>query len=455
MKSQLLTFSILCLMPLVAFSQWTMIQSNSGALLHTSASTENFLFFAGGQIAGLNPSNAVEIYSIEENLFFPDSLSIPRTLPAGVASGNQVFFAGGFSIITGINYDTIDIYHINTSTWSGARLSAPRSALSAVAVGDKVLFAGGGNVEALLVDFESSNVVDIYDTTNEIWTTATLSQPRMLIGATVVGNKAFFAGGAIDNETATNRVDIYDATTNTWSIDSLSSPRIWVAAATAGTKAIFAGGNDVLSNSYNTVDIYDTATETWSTTTLSQKRTGIAAAANCEKTYFLGGGDINWETKFLSNSFANVDIYDAVADTWTTELLEEKRASASAAAGGGVIIIHGGFNTSPGTLHDTGDLALCETTVAQHNIFISESTWSIASNPASKEGFFLHLESGFEELRNIEIYNSRGQLILETGPVQPRQQSVHIQSSNLSKGLHFIKIRTKGGQFGIKKVVLL
>ena len=40
-----------------------------------------------------------------------------------------------------------------------------------------------------------SNVVDIYDTASNIWSTATLSQARDDFSATSAGNQVFFAGG--------------------------------------------------------------------------------------------------------------------------------------------------------------------------------------------------------------------------------------------------------------------
>jgi hypothetical protein len=74
------------------------------------------------------------------------------------------------------------------------------------------------------------------------------------MGATTVGTKAIFAGGESASGYS-NVVDIYDSSNDTWSTDTLSQARSWLGATTVGSKAIFAGGNSASGNS-NVVDIY-------------------------------------------------------------------------------------------------------------------------------------------------------------------------------------------------------
>src|SRR5690606_21207721 len=82
--------------------------------------------------------------------------------------------------------------------------------------------------------------VDIYNSLNDSWTTATLSQPRYFLTATTVGHLALFAGGA--GSGPSNLVDIYNSQDDTWTTATLSQTRYDLAATTVGNLALFAGG---------------------------------------------------------------------------------------------------------------------------------------------------------------------------------------------------------------------
>ena len=85
-------------------------------------------------------------------------------------------------------------------------LTCGSGGVSATSVGSKVFFTGGYNGSG--VGNVNSNVVDIYDTSTGVWSTATLSQARNYLAATSAGNQAFFAGGA-GTSGVSNVADIY------------------------------------------------------------------------------------------------------------------------------------------------------------------------------------------------------------------------------------------------------
>jgi hypothetical protein len=88
-------------------------------------------------------------------------------------------------------YDRVDIYNTLNGSWSTATLFQPRRSLAATSVGNLVLFGGGGQNSTGL-----SKVVDVFDVTNNTWTIATLSQARSYLAATSVDNRyALFGGG--------------------------------------------------------------------------------------------------------------------------------------------------------------------------------------------------------------------------------------------------------------------
>ncbi|MHC4479008.1 MAG: hypothetical protein ACYTEL_25565 [Planctomycetota bacterium] len=82
--------------------------------------------------------------------------------------------------------------------------------------------------------------------TDLVHTTDTLSQGRVHLAATTIGNKAIFAGGCNSiyawSGTVYEVVGIYDATTGFWSTATLSQARGCLAAAAVGSKDLFAGG---------------------------------------------------------------------------------------------------------------------------------------------------------------------------------------------------------------------
>ena len=112
------------------------------------------------------------------------------------------------------------------------------------------MFGGGETHDGL-----SSDVVDIFDSTSQKWSTATLSQPRYCIGATSVGKYALFAGG-FKNETW-DTVDIFDSETLKWEVDHLSVQRACLAATSIGQYALFGGGVIDGGTPLDTVDVFD------------------------------------------------------------------------------------------------------------------------------------------------------------------------------------------------------
>jgi outer membrane biogenesis lipoprotein LolB len=62
---------------------------------------------------------------------------------AATSSQNLVFFGGGWNETT--VYDRVDIYNTLNGSWSTATLSQPRDNLAATSVGNLVFFGGGHN----------------------------------------------------------------------------------------------------------------------------------------------------------------------------------------------------------------------------------------------------------------------------------------------------------------------
>lgn len=75
----------------------------------------------------------------------------------------------------------------------------------------------------------------------------------------VMGDLLFIAGGH-DGPTVYDKVDIYDSATGIWSVATLLEPRTGLCATVVGNRALFAGGFDFATNSASdVVDVYDAA----------------------------------------------------------------------------------------------------------------------------------------------------------------------------------------------------
>jgi hypothetical protein len=291
------------------------IQRGSVSIL----SAGNKIVFAGGFIAGTGPplngaSSRVDIYDMSAQTWATADLSMTRFHMGTIASGNKMFFAGGYN---GNPCSRVDIYDVLSNSWSIGELSEARSSVIAVAAGNKVLFAGG------ITSAGGSNKVDIYDQTNGTWSTATMSQADAgsyygkyeidKSGVIVVGNKIYFI-------TANNSVDVYDAQANAWSTLILYNNKVWGATIVSMQNEIYFPGTGHV-NTYpdfsNTLEIYNISTGTWSSVNMSQRRSDFAAAAGDGKIFWAGGEDslsyINGQdyVRYVDN----IEIYDVNTGT--------------------------------------------------------------------------------------------------------------------------------------------
>ncbi|HEV8285703.1 MAG TPA: PKD domain-containing protein [Chitinophagaceae bacterium] len=199
--------------------------------------------------------------------------------------------------------------------------------------------------------FSTDSRVDIYDTLTNTWSTTILSQARIFYAVASSGNKAFFAGGRIDQDgwEQTTRVDIFDASTNTWSTAELSQPREGLAATSLGNKIYFGGGGSYDYGTSDVVDIFDISSNSWTVTHLSEPRISLAAASSNNKVYFAGGR--------YGGASNKIDILDAVTNTWSTSTMAEPKFEMGCIPASNKIFFVGGENmTGPPFWSDLVDV---------------------------------------------------------------------------------------------------
>lgn len=312
------------------------------------ASAGNKILFMGGNPSGRiwwNEPVPADIYDISSNtwsvhMLVPDNpQSSHFRNGAGITSvGNKVFFAGGGDAIGDDQTSKVDIYDASTNTWTKDNLSAARQGLTAATVGDKVLFAGGFGYPdgSNGSNGRVFNTVDIYDNSNNSWSTATLSEARMDITATTSGDKIYFAGGQSELN-ASKTIDVYDAATNSWSISSLSQARTGMASIAAGGKIFWAGGAylfDSQGRLNDNTEIFDLTTGATSKTCIFP-RAGFKAVKKNENIVFFTGRDGGDGKQF--------EIYYINSGKWSTGMLNQKIQDAAIISINNTIYVAGGI----------------------------------------------------------------------------------------------------------------
>jgi hypothetical protein len=229
--------------------QWTLKKLSVPRVFLSAVSNGEKVLFAGGADVKGNGStfDVVDIYDIATGQWSVTKLSISRSCMGAAVAGNRAFFAGGSLADSSKVTNRIDIYDFSTGTWSIDSLSEARGFLAGVTLGNKVLFAGGTNANK-----KPTGRVDIYDVSTGKWTTANLSVPRALFpdpaAAAINNHQAVFGCGGhfgLNSPTWTSSsdvIDIYNSLTNTWSTTDLTQPLVLYATAGLQDHFIVAGG---------------------------------------------------------------------------------------------------------------------------------------------------------------------------------------------------------------------
>jgi len=307
------------------------------------------------------------------------TLSEARSLLAAASSGELVFFGGGFNA-TGPS-DRVDVYNVTSGNWTTATLSLPRGNLAATSSGNLVLFGGGANGTLYTTSTTFYNQVDIYNTSDGSWGTATLSQARAYFAATSVANLVLFGGGHCQGSTCfSNVVDIYNESTNNWANATLSVAREGLAATSTKNLAFFGGGyNDTFSN---VVDVYNVSSGMWSTLSpLNVSRGGLTAVSFQDLIIFAGGS-----TSVECNTASNVvDVYNVTNSShWTLSLSENSCHLASAALWSLIMIGGGGEN---GTFYQNVDVYDI-TNNSHFTVSLSQPRFNLAATSSTNKTFF-------------------------------------------------------------------
>ena len=303
-----------------------------------AASVGNKILFAGGYISGTpsSSSSRVDIFDITTNTWTTAELSQAREALTTAVLGNKIFFAGGYDQ-SGFGSSRVDIYDAIADTWTTADLSYARGEMTGAVAGNKVLFAGGFNSGNGIAD-PYPGTVDIYDASNNSWSRSYLTDrpagTTLGIAATVIGDKIYFAGGYDPFfGRSTSKINIYDASNNTWSTSDLSIARGYMASIAVGNKNYWAGGSSKTDTTNEVVEIRDMNSGSSTFDCLFQPNAFFSAVLKDNKIVFFTGDGAE------KNKF---DIYDIATNTWSIGVLPQSITGAAIISVNNTIYVAGG-----------------------------------------------------------------------------------------------------------------
>lgn len=189
----------------------------------------------------------------------------------------------------------------------------------------------------------------------------------LAMATTLMDGRVLIAGGVLSTGIVTASAAVYDPGTNSWApTGSMAVPRIDASATRLPDgRVLVAGGTQGGSTETATAEIYDPATGIWS------PAPSMAEARLWHRAVLLPSGKVLVLGGYISSAFSvrdTVEMYDPVANTWTTMAtrLSVPRAQHGAtvlADGSGVLLVGGaipggGVNAEVFAVNDSGTTAI-------------------------------------------------------------------------------------------------
>jgi hypothetical protein len=271
-------------------------------------------------------------------------------------------------LLAQIATNTTEVYDPRTDTISaGPTLSAPRSMHTATPLPNgKWLLAGGVNSNN---DPQAS--CEVYDPILDVFTpVASMTTPRMGHTATLLPNGKVFVSGGLEAMTvvptqlsaihdATVKAELYDPVADTWvATPNMGTPRAGhVAILRPDGKVLLAGGiswDSVIIIGWlpavrRSCELYDPVTNSFSAAPqMATARSMIDPIALGNDRWLLAGGITTLTLTNPGTPTATAEIYDAVANTWTTvgSMATARGNHKDWALGGGTFLLSGGADGS-------------------------------------------------------------------------------------------------------------
>jgi N-acetylneuraminic acid mutarotase len=261
----------------------------------------------------------------------------------GSARRNLILILVSFSLfflVYSIHFVNVSIAQekILENDWTrGTPMPTPRTEVTSANLDNDVYVIGG-----FTSDGETTDVVEMYNTTTDSWKTDIAPLPVPLHHALSVPfqDKIYVIGGYVDDWTPSDKLLLYHPATNEWTQSSVMPTARGSPNAHFVNSTLYVIGGDANEESLNVVESYDPTTNQWTThTPMPTARHHSASAVIDGNIYVIGGR--------LINSLVNTDIvekYDPISDSWTSDLepMPSKRSGIAATNVNGFIYVLGG-----------------------------------------------------------------------------------------------------------------
>ncbi len=341
-----------------------------------------------GRISNANQIRLANAGAFRDRLVsFQDDRAFATVLPRADRTW-MVIGGGRGGLLSQTAHRTTSIYDPRTDSCQfGPQMTTQRSLHAASQLQDgRWLISGGVNVTN-----DPQALCEIYDPTADTFTAvAPMLLPRMGHTATVLADGRVFVTGGLQAMTvtptalsavhdATNTTELYNPVTDTWTAGpNLRTPRAAHAAVTRPDgKILVIGGiswDTVIIFGWlpavrNTCDLYDPLANTVvAGPSMATSRSMVDPVDLGNNRWLLAGGISSLSLTNLGTPTATAEIYDAVANTWTTvgSMATPRGNHKAWALGNGQFLLAGGAN---GTILSPVPLASTERFSTATNTF--------------------------------------------------------------------------------------
>lgn len=234
-----------------------------------------------------------------------------RTDLAATNLNEMIYIIGGYDA-AGEGMDSVEVYNATNNSWSTsvASLPIPLNHPAVTTHQGKIYVAGG----YYYGEFDPSDQLFIYDPTTNSWSEgSSMPTARGSPNAHFVNGILYVIGGEANGEVLSIN-EAYDPTTDEWvSKVPMPTARQHAASSVVNSSIYIIGGR--VTNSLDNTDVvekYDPATNQWTVdlAPMPSKRSGSAATTLNDSIYVFGGEQ-------NEGTFNNNERYDPQSDTWT------------------------------------------------------------------------------------------------------------------------------------------
>jgi N-acetylneuraminic acid mutarotase len=279
-----------------------------GEVVAVNASGDSCIYVIGGQSTISQTRTTYEYDCSTDAWATRAQMPAPARYDYGGCSAiragiRRIYVMGGYQSVY-VYLADVDEYTPSANTWTSvADMPTPREGVRIACVGNMIYAIGGDYFDGY--DVFVYDIVERYDPETNTWTTGYAAMPTARTDAccavAVNENSAaciYVFGGSEDivSPWPTNAIEEYNPATNTWRArNSSGSTARWGATAiTAANKIYFIGGTSDGSSSLNLVEVYDPVANAWSTETpIQQTRDGMTGGTVGGRIYAVVGSNGN------------------------------------------------------------------------------------------------------------------------------------------------------------------